>query len=326
MQETLHDGTKDDTNTAMLERTMDGFRRFQLFKLANESGLFAWLEERGAVSAHRIIDAMHWSPHHGQLLLKALQEEGYLELAGNRLQSVWPSARGATAQLMAAQAAWERLPAMLALQQPRAAADPEAIWQGTRNAELEREQVASAVLSWAGIGDARRLLDLGGTEAEVAMALCAAYPQLHAEVLIEHGRRAAVQRKLLDVGLEQRITLFERDMTSLDLQGNYDIVLAVHCFYAFPQAVLQTMENLAAHLRPGGFLVSLHSFEDGRSTAGLGAAQLLERCMAQSRAPLHYPDAYADRISSAGFRLLRTEGCMVGEQGSWLHVAQRCAA
>jgi len=73
-------------------------------------------------------------------------------------------------------------------------------------------------------------------------------------------------------------------------------------------------------------LVSLHGFEDGRSMAGLGAAQLLERRIAQSRAPLHYPDAYDDRIVSAGFRLLHTEGCMVGEQGNWLHVAQRCLA
>jgi hypothetical protein len=253
MQEALRDETNDIGNTAMLERTMDGYRRFQLFKLAQQSGLFAWLEEHGAVPAHRIVDAMQWSPCHGQLVLKVLQEEGYLELIGNRLHSTWQSARGIAARLSEAQAAWERLPTLLAIKEPRAAADPDAIWQGTRNAALERDQVAGAVLTWPGVGDARRLLDLGGTEAEVAVALCAACPQLHAEVLIEHGRRAAVQRKLLDVGLEQRITLFERDIASLDLQGNYDVVLAVHCFYAFPQAVLQTMENLAAHLRARRF-------------------------------------------------------------------------
>lgn len=325
MQEALRD-EREHGDAAVQERTMDGYRRFQLFKLAQESGLFAWLEEHGAAPVLRIVDAMQWPPHHGQLVLKALQEEGYLELTGHRLQIAWPSPKSAAAQLGEVQAAWKRLPGILAMRAPRAMADPDAIWHGMRNAGLERDQVAAAALAWSGIGNARRLLDLGGTEAEVAMALCAACPQLHAEVLIEHGRRAVVQRKLLDVGLEQRITLFERDIGSLDLQGNYDVVLAVHCFYAFPQAVLQTMENLAAHVRPGGFFVSLHSFEDGRGAAALGAARLLERRLAQSRAPLHYPDAYADRIVSAGFQLLRTEGCMVGEQGNWLHAAHRCAA
>jgi hypothetical protein len=55
----------------------------------------------------------------------------------------------------------------------------------------------------------------------------------------------------------------------------------------------------------------------------LGAARLLERRNLQARALLRYPDAYVDRIGSAAFQLLLTEGCVDGEQGCWLHVAKR---
>ena len=328
MQETASEVQGEIWRAEMLERTMDGYRRFQLFKLAQESGLFAWLEEQGAASMHRVIDAMQWSPQYGQALLTALQEEGYIEPAGNRVRAALPSVRHASVRLADMQAAWERLPAMLpaAGTARSASADRNAVWRGTRNASLERDQAAAAVLAWPDIGQARRLLDLGGTGGEVALVLCAACPQLHAEVLVERSARAALQRKLLDAGLEQRIALFERDLDSLDLQGSYDIALALHCFYPFPQAVLQTMETVSAHLRPGGLFVSQHSFEDGRSMAGMGAAERLERRILQSRAPLHYPDAYADRISSAGLQLLRTESATQGDFGNWLHLAQRTAA
>jgi len=324
MPETARGAISESADAEMLEQTMDGYRRFQVFKLAQEVGLFGWLLEHGAASMHRIVDAMQWSPYYGQALLRSLQEEGYLVAVGNRLHTTLPSALQAGAHLAQAESAWERLPAMLskAGAARHASTDPDAIWRGTRNADIERDQLASAVLAWPGLEQSRRLLDLGGTEAEAAMALCMACPQLHAEVLVERDRRAAVQRKLLDTALEQRIVLFEHDLDTLDLQGSYDIVLAAHCFYTVPQAVLQVMETVAAHLRAGGLFVSQHSFEDGAGTAGLGAARLLERRIIQSRAPLHYPGAYADRISSAGLRLLRAEAGIEGE-GSWLHVAER---
>ncbi len=325
MQETLRSAVSENANAEILEQTMDGYRRFQVFKVAQESGLFGWLEEHGAASIRRIIDAMQWSPYYGQALLRSLQEEGYLVPVGNRLRTAIPSALFAGAHLAQAESAWERLPAMLskAGAARHASADPDAVWRATRNAIIERDQLANAVQAWSGLEQSRRLLDLGGTEAESAMALCLACPQLRAEVLVERDRRAAVQRKLLNTALEQRIVLFEHDLDSLDLQGSYDIVLAAHCFYTLPQAVLQVMEMVAAHLRPGGLFVSQHSFEDGAGAADLGAARLLERRMVQARAPLHYPDAYADRISSAGLRLLRAEAGTEGD-GSWLHMAERC--
>lgn len=317
----------------LLEQAMDGYRRFQLLKTAVDSGLFSWLREHGAASSHRIVDAMRWSGHFGQAVLHAMVEEGWLGAAGNRLQcSLSAEAmQQASHRFAELQTAWERLPALLpaASTAPRAVADRNAAWRGSRNAALEREQVQAAVQSWAGLPAARRLLDLGGTEGQAAMALCATNPQLHAEVLVERGRRAAVQARLIDARLEQRITLSEHEIGMLDLQGTYDVVLALHCFYPLPQAVLQTMETVAFHMQAGGLFVSQHWFEDGRGVAGQGAARLIERRILQSRAPLHYPDAYADRISSAGLHVLRVEGGVAGineEYATWLHVAERAGA
>ncbi len=304
-----------------VEQALDGYRRFQLLKTAHASGLFSWLDENGPASAHRIVDAMHWSPRHGQLFLDALLEEDFLEQKGNRLQLAIPPIVQRR-QLQELEQGWENFPALLSGSDAGYKNDSELhrLWSG---GEFESAQVISALRARPQERLAGRLIDLGGTDGAICMAICHAFPDMHCDLLVEPERRASLQSAIAQAGHSQRINLLNGNLVECEWLGTYDVVLAAHCFYGQAQAILQVMESIAAHLRGGGLFVSLHGFEEGQQAADANSMVQLERLISGTRLPLHYPLAYADRISSAGMQMLDCHSWPEGEYATCLHVAQR---
>ena len=73
--------------------------------------------------------------------------------------------------------------------------------------------------------DRRKLLDLGGGAASYSIALCGAYPQLHA-VVIDAKEPLSIARPLVEEHhLQDQITLLEGDYSATELAKDYDVVL-----------------------------------------------------------------------------------------------------
>jgi cyclopropane fatty-acyl-phospholipid synthase-like methyltransferase len=71
----------------------------------------------------------------------------------------------------------------------------------------------------------RKLLDLGGGAASYSIALCAANPQLCSSVIDAKEPLAIAQPLVKAANLQDRITLVEGDMNTIDLDDDNDVVM-----------------------------------------------------------------------------------------------------
>ena len=111
-------------------------------------------------------------------------------------------------------------------------------------------------------GDARRLLDVGGSHAAYSVLFCRKYPRLQATVVdlqagIEVGKGIAAQAELAN-----RISFVVADIVRSDFpaalpeSGEYDIALYFHIAHLLPAEVnVEVLARVARTLRPGAMLV-----------------------------------------------------------------------
>ena len=102
----------------------------------------------------------------------------------------------------------------------------------------------------------RKMLDLGGGAASYSLALCAANPALHADV-VDQVEPLAVARPLVEAaGLQDRITLVPGDFNTVELASDYDVVLISGVVLIKSEAGCRAVFRRAlAALQPGGLVI-----------------------------------------------------------------------
>ena len=102
----------------------------------------------------------------------------------------------------------------------------------------------------------RKMLDLGGGAASYSIALCAANPQLRADV-VDQEEPLAIASPLVDAaGLQDRITLVPGDFNTVQLAADYDVVLVSGVVLIKSEADCRAVFRRAlGALRPGGLLI-----------------------------------------------------------------------
>lgn len=105
----------------------------------------------------------------------------------------------------------------------------------------------------------QKLIDLGGGMGSYSIALCRAYPELHA-CIVDQNEPLTLARKLLEeernVQLRDRISLKEGDFYQLALETDYDVVLisGVVCIQSAAEN-LRLFSYAFQHLKPGGLII-----------------------------------------------------------------------
>jgi hypothetical protein len=318
----------------LFEQTIDGYRRFHILKAAIDLELFSWLMEFGPASPYHIAESMGLNERYIGPFLQALVDDGFLDQRGTKLALTEAAARlfapgspvkppQLLARLSGPSSNWGRLPALM---QSRG----EQIHRGDDDSHDEPiypgdyYHAERAVRDWPQFALSRRLLDLGGTQGALSIALCKALPSLQATILVAPGESESVRRQVADAGIAEQIQIVEGDLFSVEPGGNYDIVLAVHCLYAFPKRILVAMETIAASVRQHGLLVTQHWFEEGQEPQMQNCVRELDQGIRRLRRPLRHPEAFAERVTSAGFRWLLEPNLHGNKDGVQLRLAQRC--
>jgi|GEM_PF-3090076 len=318
----------------LFEQACDGYRRFHILKAAIDLGLFTWLAEFGPASPTRIAEVMALDERYIDPFLQSLTEDGFLQRRGSKL-----ALSDAAAKLQASgspvkpaqilsrvngtAAKWPHLVSMLHGRADQAnnvepteceiAVCPEDYYHAER-----------AVRQWPYFNSADWLLDLGGTGGDLSIVLCKEHPRLHASILVRAGDCHDVSKKIAEAGLAHRIELIEGDVFSVQFDREYDIVLVVHSLYAYPKRVLEAMEKIAETTRPFGLLVTQHWFDEGQDAQVENAVREMDQRIHQSRKPLRHAEAFADRVTSAGFSWLKAQNLPVAKQGLQLRLALHC--
>lgn len=318
----------------LFEQACDGYRRFHIVKAAIDLGLFAWLIEFGPASATKVAKAMALDERYVEPFLQSLVEDGFLQQRGSKfsLSDTTTKLQAANSPIKPAQilsransnsAKWPHLVSLLHGRED-AAANMEQIESETDVCPGDYYHAERAVRQWSYFNSAEYLLDLGGTGGDLPIALCKEHPKLQATILVRASERNGISKKITEAGLAQRIELIESDMFSTQFDREYDIVLAVHSLYAYPKRILEAMEKIAEVTRPFGLLVTQHWFDDARDVQVQDALRELDERLHQSRKPLRHAEAFADRVTSAGFSWLKGQNLPTAKQGLQLRVALHC--
>ena len=114
-------------------------------------------------------------------------------------------------------------------------------------------RIARRVADHLDIGDARRMLDLGGGFGQYSVALCTLHPGLHATVLDVPEVVEVARRELTGSGFEDRIDFLGGDYHSTEVGGGYDLVLLANILHQEPAPQAAALVRRAAEaLGPGG--------------------------------------------------------------------------
>ncbi|MGO3890146.1 MAG: methyltransferase domain-containing protein [Paenalcaligenes sp.] len=121
-------------------------------------------------------------------------------------------------------------------------------------ADVACELVAAQSEFW----QARRLLDLGGGPGVVAIALAKQQPDLQA-VVFEYAEAAQVaQQRIVEAGLEARVSTLAGDLVVDDFGAEYDVIWCSSVLHFVPD-IPAVLQRLYQALRPGGVLVCCHA-------------------------------------------------------------------
>lgn len=224
-----------------------------------------------------------------RILLRALTEVGYLDLAAGTYANAptaarwladggpWSAALPFWVAMVGAQ--WSDLDASIRTGKPAAGFYP---WLDRH--PLERELfhglqgglgagLAAALTEVVEIpADARRMTDVGGGEATFSIALCTRHPGLTATVLDRPSVVAAGADRIAAAGLADRITVRGADLAlehafDLDEPGQ-DVVLLCNVVHGFPADRARSLvDDCVRALRPGGTLLLLETADRPRGAS-----------------------------------------------------------
>ena len=136
--------------------------------------------------------------------------------------------------------------------------DAAAYWRDYMLGQHNRAQTGQArrLVESVDLSGRRKLLDLGGGAASYSIALCRAYPELHATVVDFPEPLQVARRLVAEQGLQQRITLVEGDFLDVPLGDDSDVVLISGVVVAVSKATVRRLFRAAFDaLRPGGLVV-----------------------------------------------------------------------
>lgn len=147
-------------------------------------------------------------------------------------------------------------------------ADPKLVqqgWAAAARAQIAQEQSAvTANVACEIFGavpefwQAQRLLDLGGGPGLVAIALAQQQHDLHAVVFEYEAAAAVAQQRILDAGLETRLSTMAGDLLVDDFGSGYDLIWCSSVLHFVPD-IPALLARLYRALRPGGVLVCCHA-------------------------------------------------------------------
>lgn len=159
---------------------------------------------------------------------------------------------------------------------------------------------AAAVLPFLGIGDRRRLLDVGGNSGAFAAALCRAYPGLSATVFDLPAVAMIGEAEIAASGLSDRIAFRSGDARRDPWPGGHDIVSFKSMLHDWPAAeAIGFLDRAIDALEPGGRVLVFERGAFDWSGGPIPYRQLANLVFA----PFYRdPDLYADHLAARGLK------------------------
>lgn len=246
-----------------------GFMESQVLFVANEAGLFPWLEEPRA--AEDVAAKMDWDPRAARMLLQGLVALGLAARSGDLYQNSpvasacltpgRPGYQGHIVQhLQHTLPGWLRLREALRTGTAAQAGPPVQSAEEVRSFILGMKDIARMsareILGAVNLAPYKHLLDLGAGPGTYTIAFLQAHPGMKATVFDrpEVLPIAREEAEFCEVG--HRVKFMAGDLTVNDLGSGYDLVLVSNVIHSFSSEKNRKLVRKCFHaMEPGGLLI-----------------------------------------------------------------------
>jgi (2Fe-2S) ferredoxin/SAM-dependent methyltransferase len=321
-----------------LDERIRGFRQSRVILTALELDLFTAIGDGGTAS--EIAARIHTDPRATEMLLHALAS---LQLVAKRdgvFHNAPVAARFFTAGspdnarpgLLHTAGLWKSWSTLTeCVKTGTSAVDPEIAgrqgeWTQAFIAAMHRNaaQRAAPLVDAVGAQSVRRVLDVGGGSAAYSIALAAANPELHADILDLATVAPIAQRHIAEAGVADRVHTRVGDLRTDHLGEGYDLVLLCNvCHMLDEKENARLIARCYDALAPGGRLVIQEFILDPDKCGPQSAALFSLNMLVGTRAGASYSEAeYAAWMGAAGFPAIRRvrmpgpAGLMIGTRGA----------
>ncbi|MEU9337111.1 methyltransferase [Streptomyces sp. NPDC048290] len=168
------------------------------------------------------------------------------------------------------------------------------------------------LITYGDFSGSRRVLDIGGGDATMAIALASAHPQLEVTVLEIPGVVDLARKQVDEAGLSDRVRVVEGDIFGDSYPEGHDTVMFVHQLQIWPKESIRTLLGLAhAALPPGGRALILNSMSEDDLDGPLMAALASPFFAAVAgEGGMIYPwEKYEEALRAVGFSDVRRTRC-----------------
>lgn len=164
------------------------------------------------------------------------------------------------------------------------------------------------------LGDARRVLDVGGGTGAFAITLAQAWPELEVTVIDFPNVAELGADYAAEAGVGDRVHFVGGDALSTDWPREVDAVLMSYLYSGVPgEAIEGLIARSFEHLRSGGrYLVHDFMVDDDRSGPKLAALWQLQHTAFNPHARSVTPGWVAGLMDAAGFRDIESEAMIPG--------------
>ncbi|MDX9715107.1 MAG: class I SAM-dependent methyltransferase [Dissulfurispiraceae bacterium] len=324
-----------------VDNILEGYQRYQALLSALDLGLFEFLDKKKSGNRNEIAEGIGINGALSRDFLDLLVEDGFLYKDGEEYRNtriaadfLLPSSmfyQGDVVRNLAKSSSWSDLSASLVRKELLQGAggihkgpSPSFIsGLGQKALRGELQGVVKAISGWRGFKNARRILDVGGGHGLYTIALCQANPDLHGVVLDKAGVVETTRRYISDYGLEDRITVEEKDICCDSIDSGYDIVLISHLLYKFRKNLAAIFETVHASLKPGGLFVSNHWFCAPGCAAVESGVQALSKSLQSFGHPLCHEEKFDQLFVEKGFEIVTTTSAMTAFGPTRLQLAEK---
>lgn len=323
-----------------IDRVVDGYKTYQVLKVAIELGLFEWLDEHGPSPREEIGNALSINGMFTRSFFQTLDELGYLSGEGDYFGNTESATRLLVRKSPAYQGdwilnasgvngQWDRLQDTLTETAPKNTGfydgpSPEFLRAlAERSLRGEVQEVTKILTGWERFSSAKKLLDLGGGHGLYAIAACQKNPGLHA-VIFDKPHVVGLTREFIQhYGMEDRISVMAGDIVTDDPGSGYDIVMISHLLYKFRADLPPIFSKVASSMKPSGLFVSNHWFCGPVCGEGSSGISELDRSIHSYGHPLCHPEQFASAMFANGLVVTKKTTVPSNFGISHVHIAEK---
>jgi ubiquinone/menaquinone biosynthesis C-methylase UbiE len=168
------------------------------------------------------------------------------------------------------------------------------------------------LIKYGDFSSSRRILDVGGGDATMAIAVASAHPEAEVTVLEIPKVVDLARKRVEEAGLSDRVKVVEGDIFAGDYPEGHDTVMFVHQLQIWPQDRIRVLLGHAHAVLPeGGRVMILNSMSEDNYDGPLMAALASPffAAVAGEGGMLYSWEAYEKSLKEVGFDQVRRTRC-----------------